>query len=51
MRLVREGARRMLLTALRAEVDEYLAEHIETPSRNSRASVGSPTNSSANGPA
>jgi transposase-like protein len=27
--LVREGARRMLLTALRAEVDEYLAQHAD----------------------
>jgi hypothetical protein len=25
--LVREGARRMLLAALKAEVDEYIAEH------------------------
>jgi len=27
--LVREGARRMLLTALRAEVDEYVAQHAD----------------------
>ena len=27
--LVREGARRMLLTALRAEVDEYLTQHAD----------------------
>src|SRR6266581_1039233 len=27
--LVREGARRMLLTALKAEVDEYVAEHTD----------------------
>ncbi len=25
--LVREGARRLLLTALKAEVDEYVAQH------------------------
>jgi transposase-like protein len=27
--LVREGARRMLLAALRAEVDEYIAQHVD----------------------
>ena len=27
--LVREGARRMLLAALKAEVDEYVAEHAD----------------------
>jgi transposase-like protein len=27
--LVREGARRMLLAALKAEVDEYLAQHAD----------------------
>src|SRR5438477_1658481 len=27
--LVREGARRMLLAALKAEVDEYIAQHAE----------------------
>ncbi len=27
--LVREGARRMLLAALKAEVDEYVAQHAD----------------------
>ena len=27
--LVREGARRMLLAALKAEVDEYIAQHAD----------------------
>ncbi len=29
--LVREGARRMLLAALKAEVDQYIADHVECP--------------------
>ena len=37
--LVREGARRMLLVALRAEVDEYLAQHADERDNAGRALV------------
>jgi transposase-like protein len=37
--LVREGARRMLLAALKAEVDQYVAEHAEHRDENGHALV------------
>jgi transposase-like protein len=37
--LVREGARRMLLAALKAEVDEYLAQHADQRDEDGRALV------------